>query len=60
MHPESTNYANIEIGDLVLKHIKYPTTKYNQDIIPGVYEGGLQIWECTLDFLKYIQKHQQW
>jgi predicted nicotinamide N-methyase len=30
-------------------------TDYNKDIIPGVYEGGFKLWECTLDMLKYIE-----
>nr|SVE73780.1 EOG090X0C09 [Daphnia atkinsoni] len=25
----------------------------NSDVISGVYEGGLKIWECTLDLLDY-------
>lgn len=25
------------------------------DIIPGVYEGGFTLWECTLDMLQYLE-----
>ena len=25
------------------------------DIIPGIYEGGFTLWECTVDFLKYME-----
>nr|SVE71271.1 EOG090X0C09 [Daphnia similis]SVE71903.1 EOG090X0C09 [Daphnia similis] len=28
----------------------------NSDVISGVYEGGLKIWECTLDLLDYLNK----
>jgi len=28
---------------------------YNKDIIPGIYEGGFKLWECTLDMLKYLE-----
>ena len=24
------------------------------DLISGVYEGGLKVWECTLDMLQFI------
>lgn len=28
----------------------------HSDLIPGVYEGGLKIWECTFDLLAYFAK----
>lgn len=28
----------------------------HSDLITGVYEGGLKIWECTFDFLAYFTK----
>lgn len=28
----------------------------NSDVIKGVYEGGLKIWECTLDLLSFLAK----
>lgn len=30
------------------------TLTQNSDLITGVYEGGLKIWECTYDLLEYI------
>ena len=27
------------------------------DLIPGVYGGGLKIWECTHDLMKYLIAH---
>ncbi|XP_055026216.2 histidine protein methyltransferase 1 homolog [Misgurnus anguillicaudatus] len=30
------------------------TRTENSDLITGVYEGGLKIWECTYDLLDYI------
>lgn len=30
------------------------TLTENSDLISGVYEGGLKIWECTYDLLEYI------
>lgn len=26
----------------------------HSDLIPAVYEGGLKIWECTVDLIDYI------
>ncbi|NXP08393.1 MET18 methyltransferase, partial [Thinocorus orbignyianus] len=28
----------------------------HSDLIPGVYEGGLKIWECTFDLLDYFSE----
>ncbi|XP_048213740.1 histidine protein methyltransferase 1 homolog [Perognathus longimembris pacificus] len=28
----------------------------HSDLIPGVYEGGLKIWECTFDLLAHLTK----
>nr|SVE74404.1 EOG090X0C09 [Daphnia barbata] len=28
----------------------------NSDVVKGVYEGGLKVWECTLDLLDYLDK----
>ena len=25
------------------------------EVVPGVYEGGFQLWECTLDLLEYMK-----
>lgn len=27
------------------------------DLVPGVYEGGLKIWECSIDLCRYLQRH---
>ena len=27
----------------------------NVDIVPGVYEGGFTVWECTMQLLKYLE-----
>ncbi|XP_048842665.1 histidine protein methyltransferase 1 homolog [Brienomyrus brachyistius] len=31
------------------------TAALHSDLISGVYEGGLKIWECTYDLLEYIE-----
>ena len=28
----------------------------NTDLIPSVYEGGLKIWECSVDLVNYLHK----
>ncbi|NXM47306.1 MET18 methyltransferase, partial [Gymnorhina tibicen] len=28
----------------------------HSDLIPGVYEGGLKIWECTFDLMEYFSE----
>ena len=33
--------------------------KNNTDIIPGKYEGGLKVWECSIDLCNYLQEHIQ-
>lgn len=42
-------YANTTI-----KYNKLVANPYDKDIVPGVYEGGCKVWECTLDFLKFM------
>eukprot|EP00536_Pseudo-nitzschia_multiseries_P013852 jgi/Psemu1/36680/gm1.36680_g len=29
----------------------------NTDLVPGVYEGGLKVWECSLDMCRYFLSH---
>ncbi|KAH6938279.1 hypothetical protein HPB50_008326 [Hyalomma asiaticum] len=29
----------------------------NLDIVPSVYEGGLKVWECSIDLAEYIENH---
>lgn len=32
------------------------TTEQRSDLISGLYEGGLKVWECTYDLLELIEK----
>ncbi|NXN94461.1 MET18 methyltransferase, partial [Rhinopomastus cyanomelas] len=32
------------------------TISSHSDLIPGVYEGGLKIWECTFDLIDYLSE----
>lgn len=27
----------------------------HSDLLSGVYEGGLKVWECTFDLLNYLE-----
>ena len=27
------------------------------DLVPNVYEGGFEVWECTVDLLNYLHEH---
>jgi predicted nicotinamide N-methyase len=48
----------------VIPHIQSDKGMFNElekqgtDIIPGTYEGGLKVWECSLDLCRYIVKHR--
>ncbi|XP_071336813.1 histidine protein methyltransferase 1 homolog isoform X2 [Trachinotus anak] len=41
-----------EDGEKILSR----TVEQRSDLIPGVYEGGLKVWECTYDLLELIEK----
>ena len=30
----------------------------HSDLIPGVYEGGLKVWECAFDLVEYLAKSE--
>ncbi|KAK5612463.1 hypothetical protein CRENBAI_020654 [Crenichthys baileyi] len=36
--------------------ILYRREEKNSDLISGVYEGGLKVWECTYDLLEQMEK----
>ncbi|UYV69462.1 METTL18 [Cordylochernes scorpioides] len=31
----------------------------NSDVVPGVYEGGLKVWDCAYDLLDYLSTNSQ-
>ena len=48
-------------SDLSLKAVrgeaksKTPTEYYRKtDLVPGVYEGGLKVWECSIDLCRHL------
>lgn len=40
-------------SDDILQDIK----SRNTDLVPGVYEGGLKVWECSIDLCRYLAYH---
>jgi len=60
----------LRIGDFELKYVLVDSIKmttedetFSQistletDLIPGKYEGGLKIWECSIDLANYVSEH---
>jgi len=50
-------FTELIIGDKSLKLIQEFPNTYNSDLIPGTYEGGFKLWECTLDLLEYLRNN---
>ncbi|NXB36436.1 MET18 methyltransferase, partial [Eulacestoma nigropectus] len=43
-------------GDADNEGIVSKSVSSHSDLIPGVYEGGLKIWECTFDLMDYFSE----
>ncbi|NWW78121.1 MET18 methyltransferase, partial [Climacteris rufus] len=43
-------------GDADSEGIVSRSVSSHSDLIPGVYEGGLKIWECTFDLMDYFSE----
>ncbi|NWZ77853.1 MET18 methyltransferase, partial [Poecile atricapillus] len=43
-------------GDADREGIVSKSVSSHSDLIPGVYEGGLKIWECTFDLVDYFSE----
>lgn len=54
MNNYTTN--NINLTNCQLQYIVNTNlfNSYSKDIIPGEYEGGFKLWECTLDLLRFF------
>ncbi|XP_018415417.1 PREDICTED: histidine protein methyltransferase 1 homolog [Nanorana parkeri] len=55
-------FVNVSVVEMTLsnedshgENIVSRTVTANSDLISGVYEGGMKIWECTFDLIKYIE-----
>lgn len=58
-------HINLSVVKTILLKENFPgenivskTFSSHSDLITGVYEGGLKIWECTFDLLAYFTKAQ--
>eukprot|EP00092_Neocalanus_flemingeri_P033182 GFUD01036088.1.p1 GENE.GFUD01036088.1~~GFUD01036088.1.p1 ORF type:complete len:287 (-),score=81.13 GFUD01036088.1:192-1052(-) len=55
------NFVNSETVSQDLKARDYsgdltPALSNSTDLVPGVYEGGLKIWECSEDLVNWLQQ----
>lgn len=50
----TTNSINLAHGELRYIVNTSLFNSYSKDIIPGEYEGGFKLWECTLDLLRFF------
>ncbi|CAI9550141.1 unnamed protein product, partial [Staurois parvus] len=55
-------FVNVSVVEMTLsnedlhgENIVSKTVTANSDLISGVYEGGMKIWECTFDLLRYFE-----
>ncbi|KAM7054090.1 histidine protein methyltransferase 1 homolog isoform 1-T3 [Molossus nigricans] len=58
-------HLNVSVVKTILLKENFPgenivskSVSSHSDLITGVYEGGLKIWECTFDLLAYFEKAQ--
>ena len=41
-----------------LTHLLELSNSCHSDLIPGVYEGGLKVWECAFDLVEYLAESE--
>ena len=46
---DSEKNSQVEVDDKALGFLDNPS-----DLVPGIYEGGLKTWECSLDLVDYL------
>jgi predicted nicotinamide N-methyase len=47
----------IRIDNSETKDVLLDIESRNTDLVPGVYEGGLKVWECSIDLCRYLAIH---
>ncbi len=59
---EDPDLKNIKLKLSLFKNEDFSTLKLpkNKDLIPGQYEGGIKIWECSLDLCKFLPDYIGW
>jgi predicted nicotinamide N-methyase len=53
LHQVCSNVDTRQESDGILQDID----RKNTDLLPGVYEGGLKVWECSLDLCRHLALH---
>lgn len=61
------SYDDEAIKDIKLKLTLHKNEEFsslnlpkNKDLIPGQYEGGIKIWECSLDLCRFLPNYIGW
>ncbi|CAH2319362.1 histidine methyltransferase 1 homolog [Pelobates cultripes] len=56
------NFVNVSVVEMTLSDRDYfcesivsKAITSNTDLISGIYEGGMKIWECTFDLIRYLE-----
>lgn len=52
---QSSDSHSKELG-MDLQSLLQVSESQHSDLIPGVYEGGLKVWECTFDVIQYFEE----
>uniref|UniRef100_A0A8C5L1U0 Histidine protein methyltransferase 1 homolog n=1 Tax=Jaculus jaculus TaxID=51337 RepID=A0A8C5L1U0_JACJA len=55
-HVNLSVVKTMSLKEFIGDNIASKSFSSHSDLIPGVYEGGLKIWECTIDLLAYLTK----
>jgi SAM-dependent methyltransferase len=60
-------YPDDKLSDIVLYIQSYKNEEFsslnlprNKDLIPGQYEGGIKVWECSLDLCNFLPGYIGW
>jgi hypothetical protein len=54
IHLASSTYSLPTMEKLRYVLPKHTLSDTTTDLIPGVYEGGLKVWECSIDLCRYL------
>ena len=48
--------GNIRINIKTFKNSDFPSlsVQNNKDLVPGQYEGGIKVWECSKDLCNFL------
>ena len=58
VHSHSTlKFLALDNKQALAKTLQNNIEAKDSDLISGVYEGGLKVWECSFDLVDYIAAH---